>query len=251
MSKERLKGQLLADSRKIALEIADTEEHIGQLAIHAGDIEGTVRGVVQEAKSIRNASKMATHDAKNALKMIEVATGRVDHTSEAVQQLEKAASRIRDVVHMVANIASQTRLLALNATIEAARAGELGRGFAVVATEVKNLATEAESATEQIGEQIGQITSLATGATEYMLDTTKALDSANAHAASMTDIVCKQEGEVTQLSKQLEQGTDSMGHLAHKLDEVTANIHRHRVWSSEIADSVGRIISDATLTHTK
>src|SRR5262249_391355 len=45
-------------------------------------------------------------------------------------------------------------LLALNATIESARAGEAGKGFAVVAGEVKSLARQVATATEEISSQI-------------------------------------------------------------------------------------------------
>ena len=72
----------------------------------------------------------------------------------AVKELDEAARRIGDVVRLITDIAEQTNLLALNATIEAARAGEAGRGFAVVAGEVKALAGQTASATDEIASQI-------------------------------------------------------------------------------------------------
>ncbi len=82
------------------------------------------------------------------------AVGVLDATNAAVTELNLAASRIGDVVQLIGSIAAQTNLLALNATIEAARAGEAGRGFAVVAQEVKNLANQTASATEDVTRQI-------------------------------------------------------------------------------------------------
>ena len=60
--------------------------------------------------------------------------------------------RIEDHRFVSDRITSQVNILALNATIEAARAGEAGRGFAVVASEVKNLATQASTASKELGE---------------------------------------------------------------------------------------------------
>jgi hypothetical protein len=64
------------------------------------------------------------------------------------------------IVELINHITGQINLLALNATIESARAGEAGRGFAVVAAEVKNLANQAKQATDKIGTEIGNLTSI-------------------------------------------------------------------------------------------
>lgn len=95
--------------------------------------------------------------ARQSLSITHQAVLDAGQMNEAVVRLREATGNIGKVVGMIADIAAQTNLLALNATIEAARAGEAGRGFAVVAAEVKSLATQTASATQDIAGQIAEL----------------------------------------------------------------------------------------------
>ena len=87
------------------------------------------------------------------------AVSEAQKTNEEVEGLATATKKIGEVVRLIIDIASQTNLLALNTTIEAARAVDAGKGFAVVATEVKTLAGQTATATEDISSQISAIQS--------------------------------------------------------------------------------------------
>ncbi len=117
------------------------------------NVRSVAAAAEQLAHSIGEIAKGVSHSGEVSQRAVREA----EDTSATVQNLSDSASKIGDIVSVITDIATQTNLLALNATIEAARAGSAGKGFAVVAGEVKNLANQTTSATEEVDRQIGGI----------------------------------------------------------------------------------------------
>lgn len=78
--------------------------------------------------------------------------------AEVIVNTNESAVKIENATKMIKSIAEQTNLLALNASIESARAGEYGRGFAVVAQEIRKLAEQSNTFTEEISVIISELT---------------------------------------------------------------------------------------------
>ncbi|MET0415630.1 MAG: methyl-accepting chemotaxis protein, partial [Actinoplanes sp.] len=120
-------------------------------------ISERLRAVVEQVGAAR-AAATATHERVTVTSAAAVAmVRRARSADEAAAALNDSLQQVAGIAHVIAEIASQTRMLALNATIEAARAGEAGKGFAVVAGEVKNLADTTASSTEQIAATIAAL----------------------------------------------------------------------------------------------
>jgi methyl-accepting chemotaxis protein len=102
-------------------------------------------------------------NSEKARRITDEATRQAARITEQIDQLGVAAREIGKVTETITEISSQTNLLALNATIEAARAGTAGKGFAVVATEIKALAQQTASATQDIKARIAGVQSATEG----------------------------------------------------------------------------------------
>ena len=141
----------LAATAQDATERADSA--VQSAAAAAQDIAGTAGATEQ-----MSATNAEIHDkATQSAALAHQAARDGNRTNDGIRALSHAVAAIGSVVDVISEIAAQTNLLALNATIEAARAGAVGKGFAVVAAEVKALATQTGSSTQEIARQIAVI----------------------------------------------------------------------------------------------
>ena len=181
----------------------------GLIVRNIGDTEN-LRSNADEMDQVKNNGLAAIKDLieKTARSRESIAVVR-----EAMQQNNEQAQKIEATSQKINDIADQTNLLSLNAAIEAARAGDAGRGFAVVAEEIRGLAEETNSLTNEIGTIIQKLLEKTADATQNM--------------ESMEKIFEEQErsvGETKENFIQIEQCLESVQSSVSTLYESSSNM---------------------------
>jgi methyl-accepting chemotaxis protein len=167
-------------------------------------------------------------------------------------KLDDSARQIGKIVELINQIAEQTNLLALNATIEAASAGEAGRGFAVVANEVKELARQSASATEDIRRQVSLIQENTANSMVAIDDVASVIEQVSQIASSIAAAVEEQSATTSEIVRSLHSVTSSTKVLSENVQsassgaaEVSRNIHGVSQAAGDSAKGAASISSGA------
>jgi methyl-accepting chemotaxis protein len=245
------------------------EQLVGLLAVSAAELEGTAQSMSSTAgrtnqqaatvataaeeagvgvqtvasaaeqlsSSIREIGRQVAHSTRITGQAVEDAR----RTDGIVRALADSAQKIGDVVGLIASIASQTNLLALNATIEAARAGDAGRGFAVVATEVKALAQQTATATDDIGAQVRQIQTTTHEAVEAIRAIGATIDEVNGITATIGAAVEQQGNATSEIARSVQQTATSTEHVTRNIAGVSQAANETGSAASNVLGAAGQV----------
>lgn len=213
---------------------------------------GVIREAVTTTAMVASASGDTMQRSREALgragENISKLINAVTEINSQLQGLQGALVSVGDVSQSIDQIARQTNLLALNATIEAARAGEAGRGFAVVAGEVKNLASETSSATQQIQDTLAQLNSEADaliGLGESALTGVSAVQTSTGALDEVIQELSDAIGEIGSSSSVVESGIGDIEGATQDFVTNVATMQETVISSSEILDSAADRIGKA------
>jgi len=175
-------------------------------------------------------------------------------TNATVAKLGESSAEIGKVIKVITAIAQQTKLLALNATIEAARAGEAGKGFAVVANEVKELAKETATATDDISAKIDAIQTDTRGAVEAIALISSIINQISDIQTTIAGAVEEQTATTAEISRNVAEAAKGSREIARNIlgvaqaaSSTAGGANDIRVAAGELSRMAGELQKVVTL----
>lgn len=166
-------AQPIFEEKKIVgcLAIACSLEHYDNLLVTGKEI---LEFVVTISSSAHNLSA-ATEELAATLRSMD----------DEIEQVNKEMHRTNELTQQIKKISKQSNILGINAAIEASRAGQHGRGFAIVSEEVRKLATNTQSSTQAIEDNVQEVQTSVGLLIEAIKQLTAVTES---HAGEITEI---------------------------------------------------------------
>jgi len=209
---------------QVASVAEETSTQANVVAAAGEQVSSNVQTVATAVEELSSSVREIAQSSSEASEVASRAVVTAQDTNGKVEALGTSSAEIGQVIEVITSIAEQTNLLALNATIEAARAGEAGKGFAVVANEVKELAKQTATATEEISTKIAAIQG----------------DSGEAVSAigEISEVIEKIADMQTTIASAVEEQTATTNEIARSVNEAAAG-------SSQIAENITSVATAA------
>ncbi|MBI1200274.1 MAG: HAMP domain-containing protein [Phenylobacterium sp.] len=202
-----------------------------QTAAALDEITATVQRSAEGANQSREAVGAAKAEAERSGDVVSRAVA-------SMNEIERSAREISQIISVVDEIAFQTNLLALNAGVEAARAGDAGKGFAVVASEVRALAQRSAESAKQIKGLISTSTSQVAEGVNLVGETGEALHRIISHVNEISNLV----GEIAASAKEEATGIAEVNTAVNQMDQVT----QQNAAMVEQTTAASRMLADQT-----
>lgn len=225
--------QTRVSAEMLAKNNSSTQQQIADVSKRARDADIGASDVLEQSSELgRLLMAVGRHMVEQ-----DAATRRVQdltrHVDARFDNLVITAKGVETIAGTIAELANRTNLLALNATIEAARAGEAGRGFAVVAAEVRELAEQSASATEEVRRKLLLITDAVTAAASLVQSMGESFTEMSTISGTVADAMSRQRAVA-----------EAVEHFAEVAASIVSEVQRSAALAEAAAGDAAQLTAD-------
>ncbi|MGF1492197.1 MAG: GAF domain-containing protein [Microcoleaceae cyanobacterium] len=204
---------------------------------------------VQAASQILQDGDEAMNRAVEGIRAIQKT---VNATAHRVKNLGESSKKISRVVQLISEFSNQTRVLALNASVETTRTSQDSLGFATVASEVRGLAEQSATATQEIEQIVEEIQtetreliqSMKVGMKRVALGT-NVVNETRQTFTQLVEVSQQIQALVEQMSESAAAQARTSQDLSQTVEAVAETTRSTSKYSLKVADSFGQLLTVA------
>jgi methyl-accepting chemotaxis protein len=209
-------------------------------------IEETTAAISEMSAGIRSIHELtqnAGEIAHQTNSVTEIGYERLNRALAGVNALKNKSESIIEMVTLIDSISDKTNLLAMNAAIEAARAGHEGKGFSIVAREIRLLAENTRTGSQQIRSLIEEIVEGIGASADDSTEVLQSLEAVKSYSNNTEQIVSQIFNAIVEEEHGVHEIVKSAQELLHAIDEIK-NQSLHQIEKSRIMqDAVANLKS--------
>ena len=213
--------ELLSVSNTMSANAEETSAQANTASVASEEINSGIQTVATNMEEMTASIKEITKSTNESSDKSNEAMTLANEANDIIQALGESSLDIGNVIKVITSIAQQTNLLALNATIEAARAGEAGKGFAVVANEVKELAKQTATATEDISRKIEAIQGDSQTAVTSIGSITDSITQLNNIAGNIASAMEEQAATTNEVARVVTESSTGVQQISENIQQVS------------------------------
>lgn len=220
-------NMIVDNSNEQAKNSQNTSEHMKIMGENITETSDEVEQLDTNAASMQQSSEKASETLEKLRTINSDVERIISDVKEQTIRTNNSVQKIQDATSIISSIAEETNLLSLNASIEAARAGESGRGFAVVAGQIKKLAEQSNTSSQEIDDT----------AKVLMEDSTKAVELMK----QMQDIIMSQSESMKETQEVVENVLTEIESSMKSIELIKASTQKLEISRNQVVSAVDEL----------